>query len=353
MKKVFSLLFCLIFALTFSSTAFASDSYMSEIEKTVNSNGFSFEIIEQVDEHGRIIRTFEEASSKTRTTSMTSVAETKALLSALGMHEKFIDNLSDNALANFSNGEHTTIVTVYTRTDENNEVTILDEETALREASILKAQQNIYRRDLSTKSSTLRVTTEDDYYRDSYMRVDYAVTYNGQGEYFYSVDAEWLTMPAIRGTDSLGACSMTCTVTPGTQYGYYFYDITNIVNGDVFEDFEFTLISSNYKNAISGNWYGSAGYFNLPNDVFGVGSSVYYDNFCAHFEFEGHKSGYTEPDYFNTVGSYTHSTIQLILSNPSINIDLSGDLDVTASIGLSVNSTTDVRGVELEIHHLP
>ncbi len=182
-----------------------------------------------------------------------------------------------------------------------------------------------------------------DTYEDSYMRVFYLVSYLGNSAYNFSTDARWLTMPFFRGYDSIGACAMNGTVTPGTESGWVSYDITEFIGGNSTTDSDRYDIS-NRKRAVKGNWYGSAGIFNLPTDRHIGDTSTIYKNFKAHYEYEGHANS----TYFNTIGSYDHSKLRLNLA-PSASIDLNGDF--SASIGLEIKSATDTRGVELEIRN--
>ncbi len=120
-------------------------------------------------------------------------------------------------------------------------------------------------------------------------------------------------------------------------------NVSTIKSGDI------TI--TNKKNAVNGNWYGSAGIFNLPNDPGGSGgTSVMHTDLKAYYEYQGHVSEPNTESYFNTVGTYSHATIGLSVS-PSISIDTSGS--ASASIGLSIFADTDTRNAEREIHYIP
>jgi hypothetical protein len=319
--------------------------------KTVKNEGYTFAISERTDEYNRIIRSYENNNESLRTAGELDLDKTKALLVALGMQQKYADRLNTEALQEFAEGKQIIVATSYTKTDADNNVTFLNELTAVQAANTLKAQQDEIKIKNAMEETPLATTADyDDYFQDSYMRIDYAVTYNGSGEYFYSVDSDWLTMPFFRGWDSLGACAMNGTVTPNSQYGYYFYDITYINNGYITYDAEFEWIDDDYGNAVNGNWYGSAGYFDLPNDIFTEYTSIINDNFGAHFQYRGHVTSPSQAGWFNTVGNYTHSTISIGFS-PSISIDMSGLL--SASVGIDIAGDTDVRGVEFEVYYTP
>ena len=348
MKKFLSAILTLAIVFSCTITSFAAAPEDAGTKKTVENSGYSFEITEYVDEYNRIIRTYENNNIQTR--SAPDLAKTKAVLVALGMQEENVNMLNTEALNQFALSREITIATAYTKTDGNNNVSYLPEDEAIAAASSLKAKQDAIKFSYAQQGAVTRAADYEDTFEDSYMRVDYAVTYRGDGEYFYSVDSEWLTMPAFRFTDSLGACAMNGTITTDSQYGYYWYDSTFINMGNVTKDYTFEYINDNYGNDVDGNWYGSAGYFNLPNDVYSEYSSIIHDNFGAHFQYSGHVTSPDEQRWFNTVGNYTHATLSVALS-PSISIDYSGSL--SASVGIDVVGDTDIRGVEFEINYIP
>lgn len=158
-------------------------------------------------------------------------------------------------------------------------------------------------------------------------------------------------MPFFRGYDSIGACAMNGTITPNTSYGKYSYNTKTFNMGNVTTIPSGDITITDKENAVNGNWYGSAGIFNLPNDPGGSGgTSVMHTDFTAYYEYKGHVSQPNIESYFNTVGSYSHATLGLS-TDPSISIDTSGT--ASASIGLSLVSLTDVRNAEREIHYIP
>ena len=236
MKKFISLILSLLMLFAMSVTAFAVESETVGSTKIVESNGYTFTINERIDEKHQKIRTYSNNHTKSR--SAKSVAETKALLIALGMDEDNVNNLSSETLQEFANGTQITVSTSYSKTDKNNNVTYLNENTALQEASQLKEQQDEIKlnRALGISLATDDEPDYEDEFADSYMKVTYAVTYNGAGSFLYSVDREWLTMPFFRGFDSLGSCAMNGTVTNSTRSGNYSYDITYINLGKITYD---------------------------------------------------------------------------------------------------------------------
>lgn len=273
------------------------------------------------------------------------------MLAAVGMQKENIDRLDDETLQSFAVSREITVMTSYSKVDSSGNVTYLPEEQAVAESAELNSAQDAIKYKYAVEGAATLSTTEKKYFQDSYMRVDLTVSYQGNAQYLYAVDSEWLTMPTFRGTDSLGACAMNNTVSPDTQYGYYIYDITYINAGVKKYDEKAVYINSNYGNAVNGNWYGSACYFNLPNDTFGLSSSTLYSNFRVHFQYRSH---YTSPNtggWFNAVGNYTHARIAV---SPSISVGIdtkAGTLSV--AIGLELHGLKDIRGAEVEMHHIP
>lgn len=348
MKKFFSLLLAFATVLALALPASAAMAQPSGTEKIVEVDGYTFTITEMEDSNKRIVRSYQNNANVNARTSV-DINETKSLLVALGMQRERVDDLSSATLREFAEGSEIYVATAYIKADMNNNVTPLDEATALREASALKNQQEAI--NLNRALGIAPTADYEDSFKDSYMRVDFAATYKRNGNYLYSVDGEWLTMPFFRGFDSIGACAMNGTVTNNTRAGNYGYDITYINGGKITYDSYFgPITNTNKKNAINGNWYGSAGVINLPNDVYGDYSSIIYSNFFAHYEYQGHVTSPSEPRWFNAVGTYDHATISIAF-DPSVSIDLNGN--VSASVGLSLVGKTDSRSVEFEIYYRP
>ena len=354
MKKVLSIIFALAMIFSLMPTSLAVDLTGNDTMKTVEEAGYSFRISERIDEYGRITRSIKSEDYESRQTHSEfteNMEKTKAMLAAVGMQKENIDRLDDGTLQSFAVSREITVMTSYSKVDSSGNVTYLPEEQAVAESAELNSAQDAIKYKYAVEGAATLSTTEKKYFQDSYMRVDLTVSYQGNAQYLYAVDSEWLTMPTFRGTDSLGACAMNNTVSPDTQYGYYIYDITYINAGVKKYDEKAVYINSNYGNAVNGNWYGSACYFNLPNDTFGLSSSTLYSNFRVHFQYRSH---YTSPNtggWFNAVGNYTHARIAV---SPSISVGIdakAGTLSV--AIGLELHGLKDIRGAEVEMHHIP
>lgn len=293
--------------------------------------------MEKEDSYGRIIRIYQNNDAHMSKDNLYLVLE------ELGLEEDNLENISEEIFDIFEASSLIVSTTVYTKYDENNNLTYLDEETALKEVSELKElQKNNIAQGIATAAT----------YKDSYMKVVYTAAYSGNGAYLFTTDASWLTMPFFRGYDSIGSCAMNATVTNSTRSGYYSFDRTLIVSGKqttttVTNNFS----SSDFKNAVNGNWYGSAALINLPGDSYENTISTLYDNFKAHYQYQGHVNSPKVESYFNTIGTYSHATLAISVT-PSVGINISTG-DVSASIGLSVAGSVDTRSAELEIHYKP
>ena len=188
-------------------------------------------------------------------------------------------------------------------------------------------------------------------FEDSYMKITHSAINQGNGSYKFTVNATWLTMPFFRGYDSIGSCAMNGTVTPNTSSGKYWYTTKTYYLGKVTSTPSGNITITNKSNAVNGNWYGSAGIFNLPNDPGSSnGTTVLHTDLKAYYEYKGHVSKPKAESYFNTVGTYSHATVGISFS-PSISIDTTGT--ASASIGLSLFADKDVRNAEREIHYRP
>lgn len=391
MKKVFTWVLILSMVLSLPATAFAAEPQMVHI--SVNSEA-GFQITESVDTYNRVIRTYQSNTGIDQTRSggdsivnvCDDYAETKTLLLALGMEQDFVDALSDDKLEKYAASKQMTAVTAYTKTDENGNVTFISESEAVREAAIINAAEkdngeavllapklqseiggsylSFAERGISKIKNSISVpaggtvqtrkNNGNKVFQDSYMRIFFLVSYMGDGYYFYSTTATWLTMPFFRGKDSIGSCAQDCVINNGTRSGWYSYDETyvnfNQVSNTTRKE---TLNSSNYKNAVNGSWDGSAAIVNLPTDSSSNYTSVTYNNFKAYYSYEASVKYPKEASRFNATAAYDHATVRIIITSPSISIDLKGN--ASASIGLAFDKGKDSRVVELDepIDYIP
>lgn len=271
--------------------------------------------------------------------------EVKSLLAELGMEQYAIDNLSDEDLYKYANSKKIVSTVSYSKVNENAETVYLSENVALTEASIIeKAQvENIY------NAANGIQTSDQNTYEDSYMRVFFMTTYHWDGSYTFSTDARWLTMPTFRWKDAIGASAQHCTVSPTTRSGYVEYDRWLLGTGvDTTTSHHSVLSSSLFEEVSDGTFYGSGAVIDLPFDALNTGStSMYYLNYKAHYQYDGHVLDPATAHYFNAVGSYSHSKANLSIS-PSLSIGADG---VAGAIGISFGLAQDVRKVLLEIYY--
>ena len=195
---------------TMSVGVFASDITNSESE---------FDITTTVGPEHQIVRVFERDTESTMIAQCSAepeasndFSEVKALLLELGMDQYAIDNLTDEDLAKYAVSPRSVTSVSYSKVDNNDNVTYLEEDVAIAEAAIVHNAQEVMRQNLANGIQTI----DQDTYQDSYMRVFYMVTYNWDESFTFSTDARWLTMPFFRGKDVIGSVAQDCTVTPYT-----------------------------------------------------------------------------------------------------------------------------------------
>lgn len=325
---------------TMSMGAFASD---------ISNN---FNITTSVGDNHQIIKVYDgsmnspmSSESPAALSNDNEYAETKALLSELGMEQYAIDNLTDEDLEKYANSKKIVAAVSYSKVDENNEITYLNETTATEEAAEITERQTAKMYNTANGIQTADQGT----YEDSYMRVFFMTTYHWDGSYTFSTDARWLTMPVFRWSDVIGASAQHCTVTPSTRSGYVEYDRLLIGPGiNSSEEIHSELNASNFQEANDGTFYGSGAIIDLPFDAINTGgTSMYYQDYKAHYQYDGHVLDPATAHYFNAVGSYTHSRATISWS-PSISIGVDG---VSGSLGISGLGVQDVRDVLLEIYY--
>lgn len=328
----------------------ASSQSSNDDLKIVSNSVYGYSYTEYSDENNQIIRDFKKDVT-TRSALKPSAEEpvmsldcTKALLSDLGMGDYFIEKLSEEELQAYADSEHIYSVSSYTKTDSQGKVVNVTEEEAMSAAA--GSRSAVPRPELGGDSEHY-----DTAFEDGYMYITFVVRKIVGATYKFSVDAEWLTMPHFRDTDTLGACAQVMTVEDGTRSGWYSYTETTVYNLDTTIS-EMTVTISNddesdksgFANDIEGNWYGSVAYFDLPNDYAplvepGFDVHIICSNFKAHFEYVGNLIYPAQPTNFNTTATYCH-TRPILDFDLSIGIDLDG---VSASIGIDSTVATDIR----------
>ena len=346
-KRIISFFMAMLLLCSYPVTSFACENSMK------NETNDLVEVIEREDEYYRVIRSYINNQSLYNDEGNINFDKLVTILKLLGMDDYSIAMLDDEAIRACADGKELYYITSYTKNDADGNVVYITKDEALQSVSELKIRQkqllnNIINAEDSERSRA--ITSYQDSFSDSYMVINYLVSHEGSGYYFYSVSSVWLTMPYFRGIDSLGSCAQNSTVSNNTRSGYCWYGVTEYNSGNVTTNSVTTYSGISYGNAANGNWYGAACSFNLPDDYISDNYYIVYDSFGAHFQYSGYINYPTVESWFNAVGSYTHTRWNVSFS-PSFTITYPGS--VSASIGLNVNQTTDIRGAEVLIHHVP
>lgn len=364
MKKLIALLTAVLMLLSVSGTIYAAPLTSQNDVRLCYNSEFDFTVAERDGENNTTVRTFERESNtsvaemsvalESTGLSQAKKAETEAILSALGMEDEFIERLSDEALQQYSTSPQIISTVSYIKTDKNgNSVNVTKEEAEEATAGTrgLTLPPHIY--DGPTGGG--EVEGYSGYEQDTYMKLVFVVIYLGNAQYKFSVDATWLTAPFMRLADTLGACAQNFTVENVTRSGWYSYDviIENLINVTRYSqtnDFQ----QSDFQNAITGNWYGSAVLFHLRADAYALDPSypsVYYVNHRIHYEYVGTVLYPSQECYFNTTATYEHTEIDII---PSLSIGIS-TAGPEATIGLEGTWSKDSWTVDFDtsIHYVP
>lgn len=349
MKKCICLLLTLVLLISNFASVYATDYSPNDNVATLTDSRYGFAYTEYVDENNQTIRTYKKQQSVTRSSAVSadmskseelSHETTKALLASLGMEAGFIDKLSDQSLREYANSEEICVVSSYSKSDAEGNVTSVTKEEAEKAAEL--------RAVVPTPDPGGYINTYETSFTDSYMYITYTVAYVGDGEYKFSVDAEWLTMPWFRGTDSLGACAQNMTVENNTREGWCSYLMTTCDYGtqreySIHEELIDGRNDVSFKNAVNGNWYGSAVVFSLESDVnTDPANYVRFTDYRVHYEYYGRVTYPEQQTNFNTTASYCHTTVGIVIS-PGISISTSG---ASAAIAISATTFQDVRTAE-------
>ena len=354
MKRIRAEILAFVMVLMLNMTVYADDASDPGTQHSIALNELSFAVIEETNKDYVVTRTF--CKDVCSGVNELGTDEIKTVLMALGMKERTVDKLTVETLQAFAESSSIVVTTSYTKFNEDSGIsTPVSRETALSRArDIQAAQENRFLQ--MVQNTSLRGTIDNlsdvpGEFRDSYMEVIHAAASQGDGICLFTVDATWLSMPFFRGYDSIGSCAMNATVTPNTRSGYYFYDIImSDSTGAVTYSSTGNINITHKENDENGNWYGSAGYYDLPDDSSSEAAIVRHYNFGAHYQYEGHVNYPQLESWFNSVGNYDHATIGLNFE-PSIEIEVGGE--VSAFIGLDIIATVDSRPAEIEVHHIP
>jgi hypothetical protein len=358
MAKKFTLILVL-FALSLGVIIVpATTTYAAESPSTEYYNAqYDFSYEETVMPTKQIVRKYEKPETSIFSTNSTvnSVTKTKAILASLGMGEDFIDALSNEQLNEYANSEFLMATEAFIKTDAEGNSTFVTESEA-QEGSRAFVPPGASEDDLNDPGD---IPSWSETSTDEYMLLVFFVSYRGDGVYHYSVDAEWLQIPQWFLTDSLGACMQNGTVINSSRTGWYSWK--QYEEDDISTMFEVsqTLYGADpnsgscaFENTTNGNWTGSAASFSYPpHNLTDLLHDIVVIDYKAHVEFDMVVSEPEEELYFNTVATYSHSTVTMGL-NPSLSINLSGGVSIgLVSVGL-ISHNRDVEFSE-PLHYIP
>lgn len=353
-KSLFAmaLALCMICVLVVPVGASAAKALETK-EKIVESEGFAFDLKETIDQYDRVIRSYKRENTDLMAANSNTdadYAQTKALLLALGMEKDFVQKLSDETLQIYATSPELTGIISYIKVDAENNVIYMDEATATQEAKLFNSTQSLASQpNAGIQLGSRQGQSEQGQKEDAYMRVFYMVSPRNDGNFVFSTDARWLTMPYFRMKDSIGSCAQNTTVTPESRHGWYSYDMTYVNSGRVITDTDVTTFmkSNNFSNAVNGNWYGSAAVVDLPSDDVGDPKWTF-KNFKAHYQYTGHVNFVGQEQWFNTVATYCHTKVGV-----SGSVSIVPGKSTAVDIGIGLQKTHDSRSIELEVHYIP
>lgn len=311
--------------------------------RMVTANGYTLTISEQVMENGQIIRTYHNPKTNLSQTEVASTMSTEnkkekaeAILIALGMDEQYISDIPEDTLLESTDCEQIVATISHTKRDADGNVTYLtDAEMTEVTAALAQKPEDTY----------------ENLYSDEYMTVTHVVYYYGDALYKFTTNARWRIMPIWRRTDSIGSCAPDIAIDNDTRKGSIRYTSTTFLpDTNITMVKEVTETITDISNAVNGDWYGSAGSFNLPNDVHVPGQSLTHTDFRAYYEYEAYIQYPELETYFNSVGTYAHTQIGIELE-PSIAIDTGKN--VSFAIAISTSKVDERRSAEMLLHYVP
>ena len=336
MKKILSVI--IIITVILSSVMISAFAYEDTSADIYMNREYGYQYESFTTDDGRIVSSYTKSNNSSTSTyglcgrSASSTEYTKSVLSDLGVEEDTIELMSDERLNEYAGAESITVVVSYTKTDENGNVTVVDESTA-REAASTYA---MVLPDI-LEGNPAYVNT----YEDTYMKLSLIVTERGDGYFHHSVDAQWLTMPTVRAYDDLlGISVMESAIQNNTRSGWRRYNLAEESNSSTYTTHTEEFDDDSFVNVSTGNWVGSAVKFQIHQDE----SDKTYTDYQIHYEFETRVIHYTLATAFNVKVTYEHPTFTL-KANPSVNISSLGV--VSFDLGLEIFSSTEIRTVEL------
>ncbi len=241
------------------------------------------------------------------------IEQARALLIAFGMDEGAIALWDDETILAFANAEKIQSATSYYKVDEKGDiVTQLPEDIAIRQAAVLSAQQ---KEEFFEKAMNPQYVDMELYgskkFNNGYIKVYHAAAYLGGHDYLFSTDCLWLTMPKDRGYDFISALAEETNIDVNSVKGSWGCLQTYVEDGTVTERY---ISGTNFEKTIApiiGERSGAAGVFKLFRDAVSSGTGVRYDDFRAHYQYQGGIVDYTAPKDFICTGVYSHARAKL------------------------------------------
>ncbi len=335
MKSFFALCLAVSFVFCSATKGYCADN-QDAISSVVHRNQeYGFSYLEETDNES-VTRTYicDRSASSGRNVDPSSNEMVRAVLLDLGLSERTVSKYTSDDIDEFSNAERITSTTTYKYTDSNGVVSFISEAEA-KAIAVTESSRSLYNPDY---------IEEADY---SCIELTLVVFDYHNGEYRSCVQAEWLTMPSQRFTDSIGLMVEHMTLYTDTYAGWYEYTMTetnHIVYSQNSTIIDHDFASSDMRIVSAGDWDGMITTFSLPNDVYHyimgtvLYTSVVYSGFSAYLEFESKITHDNLSTSFNVAGCYDHATVSL---------------DPSASIGIGTSGGDFYLGFSVEPDSIP
>lgn len=342
MKKVFSIFICLSMVLSMSVGASASDDIDNNIgidsSHPVNEIAESFNT-ETMSISRSYSRKLETSLAQAHIDINNGFANTKSLLSDLGIKDCFIEKLSEEELIHYATTPYIYTSNVYMIASGSKMVPVTMDRYIQAVADI----DDEYRANDSPQVSS------------GVLNLTFVVSKYSDVSYKFYTFAEWPELPYLRGAHTIGAVAQSCTTEYSTAYGWYEYTVRNrdtYTGGDTSNVHSFDINSSMIKDVSENVWYGMVGIIDVPRNDYGNRYITEYSNLRVSFGYVGKIQNESATQNFNATGGYSIS--DLVLS-PSLSISIGIGNNIGMTIGLSANEHVERYGIDLpySIHYEP
>ena len=321
LKRIVSLLLTTSIVAT-SMIGVSLAAHSSEQEQIV---GEYYSILENKTVQGQTIRVMQPTpSSLSGFSALTSdhskplsIDNTQNMLIAMGRNKTSVSLLSEDEISEYANATRVCSITSYERIDSNGNRTIVTEAEALAAVASVEGDQ-IIGEELPDNSYI-------------YLYHEILCVNNSTGDIKFTTEAEWLTMPATRGTDALGSCAQSTVITPDSIGGLYwytkeYYDVYgNVIEEETPAQTAQTIAEDSFQTVTNNSFYGVGATFTLPADhipATNYHETYTYSDFFVSVHYRAHIRNPNRPIQFSSVGTYSHKTLSIIQASP---------LDITSS----------------------